>query len=77
MNVSDLIILLTDYLLLISFLCKLGVSGMLLMGFLFVFTDSREDDCFLWCGQRKVAYKKVRIFQLFNIEINNTVDPRF
>ena len=43
---------------------------MLLMDFLGVFTDSMEDDC-LVLGVAKDK-SLVRIFQLFNIEINNT-----
>ena len=43
--VSDSTIFLTDSLLLIFFWGKLGVSGMLLMGFLGAFTRSIENDC--------------------------------
>ena len=45
LNFSNSIILLKDFLLSMSFSGKLGVSGMLLMGSLRVFTDSRDDDC--------------------------------
>ena len=45
LNVCDSILLLTDSLLSISFGSKLGFSGMELMIFLGIFTDSMEDDC--------------------------------
>ena len=44
-NASDSIILLTDFLLLISFWGRLGASGMILVGLISVFTRSMEDDC--------------------------------
>ena len=71
-NVFDSIILLTDPLLLISFWGKLRISGVVLMGYLGLFTRSMKDDCLVLDVAKNKSLARRFKYQLISIEVNYT-----